>query len=99
MNWKLPKLPARKIDKRRQELSDLISNSENVPRSMRYMAHMAVARMSEDDLTRALAIARDVTPLVEAGDMDGVRAVLRASEIPDELIGVAERMLDAGNRN
>ena len=60
---------------------------------------MAVARMSEDDLTRALAIARDVTPLVEAGDMDGVRAVLRASEIPDELIGIAEGMLSGHARD
>jgi hypothetical protein len=74
----------------------LIKNSRNTPKVMRSLAMLAVQQMSVEEMDRALALARRVAPLVEVGDKEGIRSILRESGLPPEVLEAADGLMAHG---
>lgn len=90
------RLPKPQKDSRRERLTALVAQSQNVPRTMKAMAYFAVQTMSIEEVDKALSIADRVAPMVEAGDVEGIREVLNESGLPPAVMEQASKVLANG---
>ena len=83
-------------DALRRELFGYIKESQHVPRVHKAGAMLAVQMMKPEELQRVCEVARQLIPLVDAGDIEGLRARLNDLGLPVDLQERAERILTDG---
>jgi len=78
---------------KRSEMIGYIQRAEGVPSQMKAAAILGVSLMPKDELPRFSAIADRGLKMIEAGDYEGVMALLAEVDAPPDVIAAARTLL------
>ena len=82
-------------DPRRAQLIEVVRSADAIPSHMKTVALLAVAKMPIEQVGELLDLLKDLIPMAESGDRDGIEALLKGRGISDSLIGTAMGYYDS----